>query len=261
MVPHRGASGRAISVYSTPWPPTCSGVLPSWCTIEVAALLVFTEEAAILDAPGRLSHTCTCQRKGKHWDHSQGAGVSQQWSKGSYSMHSPALFAKRIVLVKRSDGGQLPRYGQQYPDVKGLQPAPIRRPAMRLDMAVFAWEHMMHEQAAYHWNAYIAMCLREDRRDSHWRQPWTPVSVTLVTEMADQKSLHWACNRHISMVGLFLLLVWQNQHHLLSLSAGFIPCHSGITWVSSMIFSEPSGSIPCVASSAITWVNLPTVGG
>ena len=152
------------------------------------------------------------------------------------------------------------RYGQQYPDVKGLQPAAIRRPAMRLDMAVFAWEHMMHEQAATHWNVYIAMFLREDRRDSHWRQPWTPVSVTLGTEMADQKSLHWACNRHISMVGLFLLLVWQNQHLLLSLSAGFIPCHSGITWVSSMIFSEPSGSI-CVASSAITWVNLPTVGG
>ena len=25
-----------------------------------------------------------------------------------------------------------------------------------------------------------------------------------------------------------------------------------------MIFSEPSGSIPCVASLAITWVNLPT---
>ena len=28
-----------------------------------------------------------------------------------------------------------------------------------------------------------------------------------------------------------------------------------------MIFSEPSGSIPCVASLAITWVNLPTVSG
>ena len=28
-----------------------------------------------------------------------------------------------------------------------------------------------------------------------------------------------------------------------------------------MIFSEPSGSIPCLASLAITWVNLPTVGG
>ena len=65
---------RAISVYPTPWPPTCSGALPPWCTIEVAALLVFTEEAAILDVPGRLSHT----RRGKHWDHSQGAGVSQQ---------------------------------------------------------------------------------------------------------------------------------------------------------------------------------------
>ena len=75
MVPHRGASGRAISVYPTPWPPTCSGVLPSWCTIEVAALLVVTEEAAILDVPGRLSHTCTCQRRGKRWDHSQGAGA------------------------------------------------------------------------------------------------------------------------------------------------------------------------------------------
>ena len=37
-------------------------------------------------------------------------------------MHSPALFVKRIVLVKRSEGGQLPRYGQQYPVVKGLRP-------------------------------------------------------------------------------------------------------------------------------------------
>ena len=113
MVPHRGASGRAISVfYPTPWPPTCSRVLPSWCTIEVAALLVVTEKAAILDVPGRLSHTCTCQRRGKRWDHSQGAGVSQQWYKGSYSMHNPALLAKRIV--KRADGGLLPRMGN-YP--------------------------------------------------------------------------------------------------------------------------------------------------
>ena len=103
---HRGARG----VYPTPWPPTCSGVLPSWCTIEVASLLVVTEEAAILDVPGRLSQ-CTCQRRGKRWDHSLGAGFSQQWYKGSYSMHNPALLAKRIVLVKRSDGGLLPRMG------------------------------------------------------------------------------------------------------------------------------------------------------
>ena len=81
MVPHRGARGRAISVYSTPWPCTCSGPLPSWCTIEVAALPAFTEKTAIYDAPGRLSHTCTCQRRGKHWDHSKDAEVSQQWYK------------------------------------------------------------------------------------------------------------------------------------------------------------------------------------
>ena len=193
-------------------------------------------------------------------DHFPGAGVSQQWYKGSHSMHNPALLAKRIVLVKRSNGGLLPRR-QQYLDVKGLQPAPVRRPAMRLEMAVFAWEHMMREQAAYHLMVTSCNASEGDRSDSHWRQPWTPVSATLVTEMADQKSLHWACNRHISKVGFFLLLVWRNQHHLLSLSAGFIPCHSGITWASSMIFSEPSGSIPFVVSSAVTWVNLPTVGG
>ena len=160
MVPHRGARGRAISVYSTPWPPTCSGALPSWCTIEVAALLAFTVDAAIHHAPERLSHTCACQRRGKHWDHSKEAGVSEQWSKGSYSTHSPALFAKRIFLVKRSEGGQLPGYGQQYPVVKGLRPGAdlltlryrrlrsVSKGNMRLDMAVFAWEHMMHEQAA-----------------------------------------------------------------------------------------------------------------
>ena len=48
---HRGASGRAISFYSMPWPAPCSGALPTWYTIEVAALLAFIEEAAIQDAP------------------------------------------------------------------------------------------------------------------------------------------------------------------------------------------------------------------
>ena len=100
MVPHRGARGRATSVYLTPWPPTCSGALPTRCTIEVAALLAFTVEAAIHDAPGCLSHTCTCQRRGKHWDHSKEAGVSQKWSKGSSSMHSPALSATCIYLLR-----------------------------------------------------------------------------------------------------------------------------------------------------------------
>ena len=73
-----------------------------------------------------------------------------------------------------------------------------------------------------------AMLLREGRRDSHWRQPWTPDSLTHVSEMTDHKSLHRACNRHMSMVELCLLLACQNQHHLLSLLSGFTPCHRGI---------------------------------
>ena len=241
MVPHRGARGRAISVYSTPWPSTCSGALPSWCTIEVAALLAFTVDAAIHDAPGRLSHTCTCQRRGKHWDHSKDAGVSQQWYKGSYSTHSPALFAKRIVLVKRSEGGQLPRYGQQYPVVKGLRPgADLLNLRYRRLRSVSKGKHALG-YGSFRLGTYdartrciqlkcspAAMLLREDRRDSHWRQPWTPDSLTLVSEMTDQKSLHRARDRHLSMVGLFLLLVCQNRHHLLSLLSGFTPCHRGI---------------------------------
>ena len=116
-------------------------------------------------------------------------GVPQQWSKGSYSMHSPALFAKRIVLGKRSDGGQLPRGGQQYPDGKGLQPAPIRRPAMRLDMAAFAWEHMRHEQAAYHWNAYKLQCF------------WGRIGETHIGVSREPQSLWPSCQR------------WQTRNH------------------------------------------------
>ena len=96
--PHRGARGRATSVYFTPWPPTCSGALPTRCTIEVAALLAFTVDATIKDAPGRLSHMCTCQRRGKRRDHSQEAWVLQLWSKGSYSTHSPALSATHLSV-------------------------------------------------------------------------------------------------------------------------------------------------------------------
>ena len=99
--PHRGASsGRATSVYSTPWPPTCSGVLPTWCTIEVAPLLAFTVDVAIQDAPGRLSHTCTRQGRGKHRDHTKEAVVSQQWSTGCSSTHGPALSATCIYLLR-----------------------------------------------------------------------------------------------------------------------------------------------------------------
>ena len=47
MAPHQGASGRATSVYSTPWPPTCLGALPTLYTTEVAPLPAFTVDVAI----------------------------------------------------------------------------------------------------------------------------------------------------------------------------------------------------------------------
>ena len=74
------------------------------------------------------------------------------------------------------------------------------------------------------------------------------------------KSPHWACNRHISKVGFYAGLV---KPAPLTVSNGRV--YSLPPWnymrASSVILSEPSGSMPCVASSAITWVNLPTVGG
>ena len=42
----------------------------------------------------------------KRWDHSPGAGFSQQWYKGSYSIHNPVLLAKRSVLLR----GQMVAY-------------------------------------------------------------------------------------------------------------------------------------------------------
>ena len=100
-----GATSRCQGVCHQCLPNTCSGVLPSWCTFEVASLLVVTEEAAIVDVPGRNSQ-CTCQRRGKRWDHSPGQGFSQQWYKGSYSIHNPVLLAIRNVLLR----GQMVAY-------------------------------------------------------------------------------------------------------------------------------------------------------
>ena len=76
--------------------------------------------------------------------------------------------------------------------------------------------------------------------------------------MADQKSLHWACNRHISTVGSFLLGKTSTTYVIVGRVYPW-PQWDYISFFHG--FSEPSGSIPCVASSAITWVNLPSVGG
>ena len=76
----------------------------------------------------------------------------------------------------------------------------------------------------------------------------------------NQKSPHWACHRHLSMVGL--VYCW-------FVKTGTIYCQGGQGFFLatreskefSRTFSRPFGSIPCVASSATTWVNLPDVGG
>ena len=77
----------------------------------------------------------------------------------------------------------------------------------------------------------------------------------------NQKSPHWACHRHLSMVGLFLLLVRQNRHHILSVWSGFFPCHNGIKGVL-------QNSSPTLLGLYLAWlhqpprgVNLPNVGG
>ena len=44
----------------------------------------------------------------------------------------------------------------------------------------------------------------------------------------NHKSPHWACHRHLSMVGLLLLLVCQNGTIYCQRSQGFFPCHKGI---------------------------------
>ena len=60
----------------------------------------------------------------------------------------------------------------------------------------------MNKMRATKWSQ-AAMRPKEDRRDSHWRQPWTSDSLALRSEMKTKKSPHWACHRHMSKVGLF----------------------------------------------------------
>ena len=92
------------------------------------------------------------------------------------------------------------------------------------------------------------MLEREYRRDSH-------VDLRLFGPRVrdeNQKSPHWACHRHLSMLGL--LYCWFVKIGIIYYqgSQGFFP-------ITSLL--RPFGSIPCVASSATTWVNLPNVGG
>ena len=71
---------------------------------------------------------------------------------------------------------------------------------------------------------------KEDRRDLHWRQPWTqtlwPSGQRRKPEITPlgvpQTSFHGR---------VVLLLVRQNRRHILSGRSGFFPCHKGIKGV------------------------------
>ena len=72
----------------------------------------------------------------------------------------------------------------------------------------------------------------------------------------NQKSPHWACHRH----GLLYCWFVKIGTIYCQCSQGFFPA-TRESKVLSRTFSRPFGSIPGVASSATTWVNLPNVGG
>ena len=116
----------------------------------------------------------------------------------------------------------------------------------------------------------------------HWRQSRTPGSLTLVSVTTKHTSLHWACNRHLPMVGLPTVTGQAGKTepgHFFHLRQGLLPGHSGMEGVSSRIVFESSGSLkqelrpffvsgicfvattismkllPYAASATWTWVN------
>ena len=114
-------------------------------------LAAFTVDVAIQDAPGRLSHTCTRQGRGKHRDHTQEAVVSQQWSAGSSSTHSPALSTTCFSLLR---GQKVANYHSKGNSTLSRRTAtwccslaPLVPPT-GLATCAWIWQYMMHEQDA-----------------------------------------------------------------------------------------------------------------
>ena len=103
-------------------------------------------------------------------------------------------------------------------------------------MAVFAWGHMMHEQDA---------CSSFGAKLQCWkgRIGETYIGVSRGPQTLWPSGQRW--KPEITPLG-----VPQTSVHGRVVSKEF-----------SRLFSRPFGSIPCVASSATTWVNLPNVGG
>ena len=80
----------------------------------------------------------------------------------------------------------------------------------------------------------------------HWRQSRTPGSLTLVSVTTKHTSLHWACNRHLPMVGLPNATGQAGKPKpgdFFHLRQGLLPDHSGMEGVSSRIIFESSGSL------------------
>ena len=96
-----------------------------------------------------------------------------------------------------------------------------------------------------------AMLERENRRDSHWRQPWTSNSLALGSEMNTRNHPIGRATDIFPCWGFHCCFVKIGTMYYQG-SQGFFPTTSLL---------RPSGSTPCVASSATTWVNLPNVGG
>ena len=88
----------------------------------------------------------------------------------------------------------------------------------------------MHEQDASAHLIQAAMLEREERRDLHWRQPWTSDSLALGSEM-------------------------KTSNH-----TGFFSCYKGIKGAFQNLL-QAFRVYTCVASSATTWVNQPKMGG
>ena len=128
----------------------------------------------------------------------------------------------------------------------------------------------MHKQAAYHRNAHkmeyllrrvwetppvrpvhvlfklqTTESLGHSFHCSHRRQSRTPGSFTLGSVAIKHKSLHWARNRHLPMVGLPTVTGQAAETEpgdFFHLRQGLLPGHSGMECVSSRILFEPSWS-------------------
>ena len=104
-----------------------------------------------------------------------------------------------------------------------------------------------------------AMLEREDRRDLHWRQPWTSDSLALGSEMKTRNHPIGRATDICPWSGCFYCWFVKTGTIYCQCGQGFFPATRESKELS-RTFPRPFGSIPCVASSATTWVNLPNVG-